>query len=153
MADMAAIGKTEVMTGMPGYERFRIVLRWVLASFYMIAGIFHVAWPAPFLTITPGWVPMPELVIFVTGVCEIAGAIGLLNPRVRRMAGIGLALYAVAVFPANIKHAMIDMASNHPSLGLWYHIPRFALQPVLVWAALFSSTIVTWPFGPKRVEG
>jgi uncharacterized membrane protein len=152
MADMAAIGKIEAMTGMPGYERFRIILRWVLAAFYMFAGIVHVAWPAPFLTITPDWVPKPELVIFLTGVCEIAGAIGLLNPAVRRMAGIGLALYAVAVFPANIKHAMIDMASSHPSLGLWYHIPRFALQPVLVWAALFSSTVITWPFRQVRAD-
>lgn len=152
MADMVAIGKTEVMTGMPGYERFRIILRWVLAALYMIAGIFHVAWPAPFLMITPDWVPLPDLVIFVTGVCEIAGAIGLTNPKVRRMAGIGLALYAVAVFPANIKHAMMDMGSAQPVLGLWYHIPRFLLQPILVWAALFASSLITWPFARKTVN-
>ena len=137
---------------MPGYERFRIILRWVLAALYLIAGIFHVAWPAPFLKITPDWVPLPDLVIFVTGVCEIAGAIGLINPKVRRMAGIGLALYAIAVFPANVKHAMMDMGSAQPTLGLWYHIPRFVLQPVLVWAALFASSIVTWPFDRKTVN-
>jgi uncharacterized membrane protein len=138
------------MIGMPGYERFRSILRWVLAAFYMLAGIFHIALPGPFLTITPDWVPMPDLVIFITGVCEIAGALGLINPKVRRMAGIGLALYAIAVFPANIKHAMIDLGSAHPVLGLWYHIPRFFLQPVLVWAALFASGLVTWPFDRRR---
>ena len=147
---MAAIGKTEVMIGMPGYERFRLILKWLLAALYMLAGIAHVAWPAPFLTIMPTWVPMPELVIFVTGVCEIAGALGLLRPAIARSAGIGLALYAVAVFPANIKHAMMDMATDHPTLGLWYHIPRFALQPVLVWAALFASSVIDWPFGKGR---
>ena len=150
MADMAAIGKIEAMTGMPGYERFRIILRWVLAAFYMLAGIFHIALPGPFLMITPNWVPMPELVIFITGVCEIAGAIGLINPKVRRTAGLGLALYAIAVFPANIKHAMIDLGSAQPMLGLWYHVPRFLLQPVLVWAALFASGFVSWPFDRKR---
>ena len=152
MAVMAAIGKIEGMTGMPGYERFRLILKWVLVVFYLTAGIFHVAWPQPFLKITPDWVPMPELVIFVTGVCEIAGAIGLLRPAVARSAGIGLALYAIAVFPANIKHAMLDLSSAQPMLGLWYHIPRFLLQPLLVWAALFASSIVTWPFDRKSVN-
>ena len=146
MAATAAIGKTEVMIGMPGYERFRVILKWLLATLYMVAGVAHVAWPAPFLTIMPSWVPNPELVIFITGVCEIAGALGLLKPAIARYAGIGLAIYAVAVFPANIKHAMIDMGSDHPTLGLWYHIPRFALQPVLVWAALFASSVINWPF-------
>lgn len=134
---------------MPGYERLRLILKWLLFIFYMLAGILHVAWPAPFLKITPGWVPMPEVVIFWTGVCEIAGALGLLRPAVARAAGIGLALYAVAVFPANINHAIIDMGSATPTLGWWYHIPRFALQPVLVWAALFASSTINWPFRPK----
>jgi uncharacterized membrane protein len=131
---------------MPGYERFRVILKWVLACFYMLAGIAHVAWPGPFLKITPDWVPQPELVILVTGICEIAGALALLRPAIARYAGIGLALYAIAVFPANIKHAMIDMSSSQPMLGWWYHIPRFVLQPVLVWAALFASSTITWPF-------
>jgi hypothetical protein len=28
-----------------------------------------------------------------------------------------------------------------------YHAPRLALQPVLVWWALFCSGIINWPFG------
>ncbi len=146
---MAAIGKIGAMTGMPGYERLRLILKWLLFALYMLAGILHVAWPAPFLKITPSWVPIPEFVIFFTGVCEIAGALGLLRRAVARSAGIGLALYAVAVFPANINHAIIDMGSAHPTLGWWYHIPRFALQPVLVWAALFASNTINWPFQHK----
>jgi uncharacterized membrane protein len=131
-------------------EQIRVVLRWLLAGFYMLAGICHVAWPQPFLKIMPDWVPQPELVIFVTGVCEIAGALGLLNPAVRRSAGIGLALYAVAVFPANIKHAMLDLGSSNPALGLWYHVPRLAAQLLLVWAALFASGTISWPWRQTR---
>lgn len=73
---------------------------------------------------------------------EIAGAIGLAQPwsaGLRRAAGIGLALYAVCVFPANINHMLIDMARPHPQLGWAYHVPRMVLQPALVWAALWVS--------------
>ena len=59
---------------------------------------------------------------------------------------VGLALYAVCVFPANINHMMIDMARPHPQLGLAYHVPRMLLQPLLVWAALFASAM------PRRAK-
>jgi uncharacterized membrane protein len=111
------------------------ILRALLAVLYIPAGILHLAWPAPFLSITPAWVPLPALVIPITGLCEMAGAIGLYIPSLRNIAGIGLALYAIAVFPANINHAIVDMNSANPVLGWWYHIPRLAFQPVLVWAA------------------
>jgi uncharacterized membrane protein len=122
------------------------VLRIFLTILYLLAGILHVVLPTPFLSITPKWVPWPAQVIFLTGVCEITGAIGLLIPRSRKAAGIGLAVYAIAVFPANINHAFMDFSLVHPVLGLWYHVPRLAMQPVLVWAALYASRAIDWPF-------
>ena len=58
----------------------RIGLRWLLAAFYLLAGVIHLVRPAPFLTIMPGWVPAPEAVVLWTGVAEILGAIGLVQP-------------------------------------------------------------------------
>ena len=49
---------------------------------------------------------MPHAVVLVTGLCKIAGSVALLTRRLRRLAGILLAIYAVCVFPANIKHAV-----------------------------------------------
>jgi uncharacterized membrane protein len=121
------------------------ILRALLAILYLVAGIFHILLPAPFMSITPGWVPWPATVILLTGLCEIAGATALFIPHLQKAAGIGLALYAIAVFPANINHAMLDMYLAHPVLGLWYHIPRLAFQPVLVWASLYATKIITWP--------
>ncbi|MBW6426083.1 DoxX family protein [Rhizobium sp. XQZ8] len=121
-------------------------LRIGLSIFYGLAGILHIAWPAPFLTITPGWVPMPQIVILATGVCELAGAVGLWNRRTLRLAAIGLALYAVCVYPANIKHAFDGLTATDVNLLTWvYHVPRLALQPVIVWLPLFASGLVTWP--------
>ena len=121
----------------------RTVLRWVLAVFYFAAGVIHLANPAPFLTIMPGWVPAPEAVVWWTGVAEILGAVGLAQPfseRLRQWAAWGLAAYALCVFPANINHFAIDMArSDGGGLGLAYHVPRMFAQPTIIWLALWTG--------------
>ncbi|MBD8653007.1 DoxX family protein [Rhizobium sp. CFBP 8752] len=117
-----------------------------LFLFYAAAGVLHITVPRPFLSITPSWVPDAPEVILVTGLCEIAGAIGLLVPWSRRYAGIGLALYAACVFPANIKHAVTSLTAPDASQWQWlYHMVRLPLQPVLIWIALFAAGIVRWP--------
>lgn len=136
-----------------GAIKGREASRWVLAAIYLAAGILHVTKPEPFLMITPDWVPNPRIVITATGLCEIAGAVGLMTRRLRQAAGIGLALYAVCVYPANIKHALDGLPAGQLQLGWWYHAPRLALQPVLVWWALFAGGLVTWPFRSKIRRG
>lgn len=124
-------------------------LRYVLAIFYLAAGIIHIAAPAPFLTIMPAWVPFPETVVLWTGVAEILGALGLAQWRsapLRRAAAIGLALYAVCVFPANINHFIIDMAKPDGGLGFGYHVPRMFAQPLVIWASLWAGRVTDWPF-------
>ena len=124
----------------------RIAMRWLMAAFYLAAGLLHLRSPEAFLPIVPGWVPAPRLVVIITGVAEILGAIGLLAPRLRQTAGIGLALYAVCVFPANIKHALEGVALAGLPSSWWYHAPRLALQPVLVWWALYVGEVIDWPW-------
>lgn len=118
----------------------------MLAAFYLAAGILHLYKPEPFLAITPDWVPFPRQVIFGTGFCEIAGSLALLTRSLRAAAGIALALYAICVLPANIKHAIYGIPGGELQLSWWYHAPRLAFQPVLVWWALFAGEVVDWPF-------
>lgn len=120
-------------------------VRIVLAAFYAFAGCAHLVRPQPFLAITPTWVPFPEAVIFWSGLAEIAGAIALLQPlsqRLRQIGGVALALYALCVWPANINHFAMDMASADGGLGLSYHIPRMAAQPLLIWLALWVGGVI-----------
>ena len=127
------------------YERTRHAMRWALAIFYGVAGIVHLRSPAAFLPIVPDWVPWPHEIIVVTGLCELAGAVALLVPGLRWAAAVMLALYAIAVFPANIKHAVDNVQVAGLPSSWWYHGPRFALQPVLVWWALFCGRVIDWP--------
>ena len=128
----------------------RAVLRWVLATFYFVAGVIHLVRPDPFLAIIPAWVPTPYFVVLFTGVAEIVGAIGLVQPfskPLRQAAGWGLALYALCVWPANINHMIIDLARADSGLGLGYHIPRMFAQPVIIWLALWVGECL--PFRRK----
>ena len=131
-------------------ERLRTVMRWVMAAFYAAAGIGHLLQPEAFLPIVPDWVPVPREVILATGVCELAGAASLLTQRLRWIAGVMLALYALCVWPANIKHAIEGIHLPPIPDSWWYHGPRLALQPVLIWWALFCTAVIDWPFRGGR---
>lgn len=72
--------------------------------------------------------------IYLTGLMEIAGAIGLLIPRFRTAAAIGLVLMLVALFPANIYAALNDvpLRGNAPT-PLWLRTPMQLLWMALLW--------------------
>ena len=127
-------------------DRARIFLRYALALLYAGIGLVHLAWPDLLMPIMPDWVPAPRLVILVTGLCEIAGALGLMHPRLRKAAALGLALYAACVYPANLKHALDHVPVPGIPDTWWYHGPRLAFQPVLIWAALYAGGLLDWPF-------
>ena len=135
------------------FTTLRAVLRWPLALFYLTAGLFHLIEPDPFVAITPQWVPIPEAVVLFTGLAELIAVPALLQPwskSLRRWAGVGLALYAICVYPANINHMLIDLAKPSQGLGLAYHIPRLLAQPLVVWLALWVGEVIDWPWRKAR---
>src|SRR3979411_152338 len=132
-----------------GHAGFRRVMRWVMAAFYMSAGLLHLASPEKFLPIVPAWVPLPRETVLFTGACEIAGSVALLIGPTMPAAGIMLALYAVCVYAANVKHAFEGILLPPVPDSWWYHGPRLAFQPVLVWWALFCAGVIDWPVRPR----
>ncbi len=129
----------------------RWIARGVLALIYVPFGFLHVLAADRFLPIMPAGIPAPHAVIVFTGLCEIAGGVGLLLPGTRWWAGVMLAAYAVCVFPANLHHALDHVTVPGLPSSLWYHVPRLAFQPVFVWWALYGGGVIDWPFrrGPR----
>ena len=86
--------------------------------------------------------PLPDglWIIYLTGFFEIAGAIGLLVPRTRRLAGIGLALLLIAMFPANVNAALngIPLGGEAPT-PLWLRTPMQLLFIALVWRTSITT--------------
>ena len=112
-------------------------LVFVIAVF-LIGGIAHFVYLDLFTRVVPGYIPFPRTVVLFTGVCELAGVVGLLLKPLRPLAGWAFALYLVCVFPVHIDmliHA--DRWLGQVSLTfLWV---RPFLQPVLVVIVLWST--------------
>ena len=110
----------------------RTIFRWLLAAFFIVAGINHFRDPEPYRLMMPPWLPGPGLLIYASGVAEILGGVGVLVPAARRFAGWGLIILLAAVFPANLHMAMHSVqlpGLPAPAWALWARLP---LQPVLM---------------------
>ena len=124
----------------------RGVMRIAMSMFFAAGFVLHLLATDKLVAITPDWVPYPRQVVLITGVIELAGGVALLVPRLRRVTGIALAIYVIAVWPANFKHAFAHIVTPPIPDSWWYHAPRLALQPVIAWWALFSTRVIDWPF-------
>lgn len=82
--------------------------------------------------------PSPLALVYFTGLCEIAGGLGLLIDPVRLAAGIALAVFLVAVFPANAYAARNRERFGKLAIPLR---PRLIAQIVLIALVLFAG----WP--------
>jgi uncharacterized membrane protein len=118
-----------------GEGRAKTVLRWVLTVFMTAAGVNHFLNPSAYVAIIPAALPAPLALVYISGVAEVLGGLGLILPATRRLAAWGLVALLVAIFPANV-----NMAVNHLPLGdapapAWLLWARLPLQVVLVaWA-------------------
>jgi uncharacterized membrane protein len=110
-------------------------LRAVLALFVAVAGVGHFTDADAFVAMVPSWLPSPRALVWISGVAELAGAVGILVPATRRAAGLGLIALFVAVFPANVNMALHDIPFGATHLPLWARWARLPLQAVLIaWA-------------------
>lgn len=108
----------------------RLLSRYALALLFIIGGVMHLLRPAPFLSIMPPQLPQPLLLVYLSGVAELLGGLGLLWRRSRRVAGWGLLALLVAVFPANVYTALIHEQLHIPAWVAWGRLP---LQPLIMW--------------------
>ncbi len=81
-------------------------LRVGLAAMFLLTASAH--WGKrrdDLIRMVPAALPRPDLLVTVTGICEILGAVGLLVSRVAPVAALGLTLLLIALFPANVRAA------------------------------------------------
>jgi uncharacterized membrane protein len=111
----------------------KIVLKYLLAAFFVAAGMYHFINPDFYLRIMPPCLPWHKELIYLSGFFEIALGLLVLIPRYVRPAGWGLIALLIAVYPANIH-----MAVNYhlyPDVPIWFHWVRLPLQLVFIaWA-------------------
>ena len=107
-------------------------------------GVLHFVRPQGFVRIVPTFLPAPLALVYISGLAEIAGGLGLLWSRTRRLASWGLIALYIAVFPANmnmaVNHLQIDAAHPLPDWVLWARLPfQFAFIALAWWLGRGSS--------------
>ena len=107
--------------------------RALLAVFFITAGILHFVFPASYVKVMPPWLPVHWELVTLSGVCEIAGGVGVLIPALRRWAGWGLILLCLAVLPANVQMLLNFHADHSPLLWQVLLVLRLPLQLLLMW--------------------
>ena len=120
--------------------RLKRPLLFLMGAGYVVAGVMHFVAPKLYVQIVPPSLPRPELLVYLSGVAEVALGVGVLLRRTRRVAAWGIVALLVAVFPANLYMATHDVVIEGAPEGIgdpsetarWARLP---LQAVLVlWA-------------------
>lgn len=118
--------------GLNPQKNFKDNARIATGIAFIFTGVSHFLIPATFMEMMPSFLPSPLFLIYLSGVFEILGGIGLIISKTKRLAGIGLILLLISVFPANIYVAL-----NNVQLGgfmnyavyQWFRLP---MQVVLI---------------------
>jgi uncharacterized membrane protein len=128
-------------------ETLQVTLRIALAVIFVVMGVLHFVPKVargmramiPESLRRPGW---PAALVAFTGVCEIAGAAGLLAPwpALRLAAGICVVVFLIAVFPANAVAARDPKRFGRTAIPFW---PRLGIQVLLI----VLVALAAWPLG------
>ena len=81
------------------------LLRRLCGPFFVLAGAMHFVKPRAYKAIMPPYVPAPEALVYLSGVAEAAGGLGLMLPSTRSRARWWLVATLLAIFPANLHMA------------------------------------------------
>src|ERR687893_3138905 len=106
------------LLGVKRLSSWREAGRGALVIMFLFTGTSHfTSMKYDFAAMIPDPLPDGLWVIYLTGLFEIAGAVGLLVPRTRRLAGVLLVLLLVALFPANVNAIIneITLGGNDPT--------------------------------------
>jgi len=114
---------------------------WVVSARVALATMFFFTAASHFtpmkkdlIAMVPPALPRPDVLVMVTGIAELAGAIGLLLPPTTYWAATGLILLMIAMLPANISAARRGvLVRDRPATALWLRVPMQILFIIWAW--------------------
>jgi len=106
----------------------------VLGAVFVVVGLLHFVYPKVYERVVPPYLPAPLALVYVSGVAEVAGGLGVGfgGSRTRRYTGLGLISLLVAVFPANVHMAVNPDQIPGLDIPPWMLWARLPMQPALI---------------------
>ncbi len=119
-------------------QKLKVAMKWLLAVFFVVAGVNHFRKPDFYVAIMPPYLPWHYELVIISGVFEVVLGIALLIPRFTVLAAWGLIALLVAIFPANLHMAL--NSEQFPEI-----------RPVLLWARLpLQVVFIAWAYWYTR---
>jgi len=106
---------------------------------FILVGIEHFRSPQKFIDIVPNYLPFALFLVYLTGVMEIVGGLGIIYPDTREITGRLMVLFLLAVYPANFYMWANDVPFNGTRLTTNGHLVRLSVQILLIIGALGFS--------------
>lgn len=104
-----------------------------LGLLFLFTASGHFIQTGPMVQMLPSWVPARELLVYATGVLEIAIALALFSDRSRVAGAWAAAAALVAFFPANVYAALHQVPMGGHAWGPLYLLVRAPLQVFILW--------------------
>ena len=107
---------------------FKQITIYLMSLFYIFGGIKHFTIVGWYMKIMPPYLPYHKELVYLSGAFEILLGLMLLFEKTRFLAGCGLILLLIAIFPANIYLAQTNgIAMNISPALAWGRLPFQAL--------------------------
>ena len=106
---------------------------------FILVGIEHFREPQKFVDIVPKYMPFALFLVYLTGIIEIVGGLGIIYPETREITGRLMVLILIAIYPANFNMWINDIPYNGTRLTTQGHLVRLSVQFLLIISALGFS--------------
>lgn len=106
---------------------------------FILVGIEHFREPQKFVDIVPKYMPFALFLVYLTGVMEIVGGLGIIYPETREITGRLMVFFLIAIYPANFNMWINDIPYNGTRLTTQGHLVRLSVQFLLIIGALGFS--------------
>jgi uncharacterized membrane protein len=121
--------------GVTAFDSWVVSARVALATMFLFTAMAHFTrMKNDLIAMVPPALPRPDLLIFVTGIAELAGAAGLLIPATTFWAAVGLIVLMLAMLPANISAARRGvLLRGRAATPVWLRVPMQVLFILWAW--------------------
>lgn len=123
--------------GIEIFSTWQVSTRFALFVMFLFTASSHFTkTKEDFIKMMPSIFPYPRQIVFVTGIFEILGAIGIIIPSLRSIAGVCLIILLAAIFPANYNADKNKILINQKlPAPLWLRLPIQIVFIILLWWA------------------
>ena len=114
-------------------------MRALIALGFLGSAGLHFTATATEARLIPEFLPWRRELVLISGAAEVIGALGLLYPPTRKASAYGLVALLIAVFPANINHAVQNIQLGGFMDSRSYQWGRLPFQALFIWVTLWSA--------------